>query len=56
MLTRILHNSRSLCTFMQQLELSLSEPQRQHVLNLADALLVCDGDHLFQPHDYKLPG
>jgi hypothetical protein len=44
MLTRILHNSRSLCTFMQQLELSLSEPQRQHVLNLADALLVCDGD------------
>ena len=29
---------------MQQLELSLSKPQRHHVLNLADALLVCDGD------------
>jgi hypothetical protein len=44
MLTRILHNSPSLCTFMQQLKLSLSEPQWRHVLNLADALLVCDGD------------
>lgn len=42
MLTRILHNSPSLCTFIEQLHLSLSEPQRQHVLNLADALLVCD--------------
>ncbi len=42
MLTRILHNSPSLCTFLEQLDLSLSQPQLQHVLNLADALLVCD--------------
>jgi len=42
MLTRILHNSPSLCTFVEQLDLSLSKPQRQHVINLVDALLVCD--------------
>src|SRR5512135_2764544 len=42
MLTRILHNSPSLCTFLEQLGLALSQPQLQHVLNLADALLVCD--------------
>lgn len=42
MLTRILHNSPSVCTFLDQLALSLSRPQLQHVLNLADALLVCD--------------
>ncbi len=42
MLTRILHNSPCLCTFIEQLGLSLSQPQLQHVLNLADALLVCD--------------
>lgn len=44
MLTRILHNSASLCTFIEQLHLSLSRPQQQHVLNMADALLVCDSD------------
>ncbi len=42
MLTRILHNSPKLCTFFEQLHLNLSKPQRQHILNLADALLVCD--------------
>lgn len=42
MLTRILHNSPSLCTFLEQLDLALSRPQFQHVLNLSDALLVCD--------------
>jgi Transposase DDE domain len=42
MLTRILHNSPSLCTFIEQLGLPLSQPQLQHVLNFADALLVCD--------------
>jgi hypothetical protein len=42
MLTRILHNSPKLCTFFDQLNLNLSQPQRQHFLNLADALLVCD--------------
>lgn len=42
MLTHILHNSPSLCTFIEQLGLRLSQPQLQHVRNLADALLVCD--------------
>jgi len=44
MLTRILHNSEKLCTFFDQLNLALSKPQRQHILNLADALLVCEDD------------
>lgn len=42
MLTRIVHNSPKLCTFVDQLELDLSKPQCQHKLNLADALLVCE--------------
>lgn len=41
MLTRILDNSEQLCTFIEQLELKLSQPQRQHITNMADALLVC---------------
>lgn len=44
MLTRILHNSPHLCAFLDQLHLDLSQPQRQHMLNLADALLVCEDD------------
>ena len=42
MLTRILHNSGPLCTFLDQLALDLYQPQAQHILNLADALLVCE--------------
>ncbi len=42
MLTHILHNSPSLCTFIEHLQLPLSQPQLQHVRNLADAVLVCD--------------
>lgn len=42
MLTRIVDNSEQLCTFFDQLELQLSKPQRQHLLNIADALLVCE--------------
>ena len=42
MLTRILHNSPNLGTFFEQLSLDLSKPQRQHILNMADALLVCE--------------
>lgn len=42
MLTHILHNSEHLCAFIDQLELTLSQPQRRHLLNLADALLVCE--------------
>lgn len=44
MLTRIVHNSAKLCTFINQLGLNLSKPQRQHILNLADALLVCEDE------------
>jgi hypothetical protein len=44
MLTRILHNSPDLCTFVDQLNLPLSQPQLRHVINMADALLVCDSD------------
>jgi hypothetical protein len=44
MLTRIVHNSPQLCAFLDQLHLSHTQPQRQHMLNLADALLVCEDD------------
>jgi DDE superfamily endonuclease len=44
MFTRILHNSERLCTFFDQLALQLYRPQRQHILNMADALLVCEDD------------
>lgn len=44
MLTRILHNSDSLQSFYNQLGLALTLPQRQHMLNMADALLVCEAD------------
>lgn len=40
MLTRIVHNSGQLSTFIDKLDLNLSKPQHQHILNLADALLV----------------
>ena len=42
MLTRILHNSEELCTFLNQLDIQLSRPQERHILNMADALLVCE--------------
>lgn len=42
MLTRIVHNSSQLCSFYDQLDVKLSQPQRRHLLNLADALLVCE--------------
>lgn len=44
MLTRIVHNSPKLCAYIDQLKLDLSKPQRQHILNLADALLVCEDE------------
>lgn len=44
MVTRILYNSKRLCAFFAQLELTLYKPQRQHILNMADALLVCEHD------------
>jgi len=42
MLSRIVHNSPSLCAFADPILSSLSQPQRRHFLNLADALLVCE--------------
>lgn len=42
MLTRILHNSDQLHSFFNELGLALHLPQRQHLLNMADALLVCE--------------
>jgi hypothetical protein len=42
MLTRILHSSPELCTFIDQLRLELNAPQLRHVTNVADALLVTD--------------
>jgi hypothetical protein len=42
MLTRILHHSEKLCTFLDQLDVKLSQPQHRHILNMADALLVCE--------------
>jgi len=44
MLTRIVHNSPKLCTFIDGLNIHLSKPQRQHLHNLADALLVCEDE------------
>lgn len=44
MLTRIIRNSTQLCTFVDQLDIRLSKPQRQHILNMADALLVCEDE------------
>lgn len=44
MLTRILHNSEPLQTYLDELGLALSLPQRQHILNMADALLVCESE------------
>jgi len=35
MLTRIVHNSEKLCTFVEQLGLDLSQPQWRHLRNMA---------------------
>jgi DDE superfamily endonuclease len=42
MLTRIVRPSPALQAFLQPLTAHLSQPQRQHLLELADALLVCE--------------
>lgn len=42
MLTRILYNSKELTNFIDQLKIDLYKPQQQHILNMADALLVCE--------------
>jgi DDE superfamily endonuclease len=42
MLTRIVQPSPALETFLGSLDLDLSQPQRAHLLQLVDGLLVCD--------------
>src|SRR5215470_10251514 len=42
MLTRIVRPSPALEAFLASLGLQLSAPQRQHLLRLADGLLVCE--------------
>ncbi len=42
MLPSIVQPSPSLCRFMEQLDLPLSEPQLRHLTGVVDALLVCD--------------
>jgi len=44
MLTRIVNNSDNLTSFVEGLLLDLSEPQKRHLLNLADGLLVCEDE------------
>lgn len=44
MLTRILHNSPDLCSFVNSLNLDFSKPQMRHMLNMADALLTCEDE------------
>ncbi len=43
MLTRIVHPSPALVTFCEMLGLPLTEPQKQHLINLADGILVTEG-------------
>jgi hypothetical protein len=42
MWTRLVRNSPNLCTFVDVLDLGFSKPQHQHLVNLADGLLVCE--------------
>ncbi len=43
MLTRIVHQSAQLVTFLNKLELPLTAPQKRHLTNLVDAILVTKG-------------
>jgi len=43
MLTHIIHQSPELVTFFESLELPLTEPQKRHLINLADGILVTEG-------------
>ena len=45
MLARILHSSPELCAFLDPLIESLSKPQRAHLRELCDAVLVCETEH-----------
>lgn len=45
MLARILHPSSQLCAFLDPLIQSLSKPQRAHLEELCDGVLVCESEH-----------
>lgn len=45
MLKRILHPSPQLCSFLEPLCESLSQPQKTHLQELCDGILVCETDH-----------
>ena len=42
---RIVHNSPKPCAFLNLLIESLSEPQRHHLRDLCNALLVCESEY-----------
>ena len=48
MLKTIIINSLALLTFIAALQISLSKPQRQHVLNMVDGLVVGEGSVVVQ--------
>ena len=43
MLTRIIHQSPQLVTFFENPKLPLIEPQKRHLINLADGIPVTEG-------------
>ena len=43
MLTRIIHQSPQLVTFFESLGLPLTKPQKRHLINLTDGILVTEG-------------
>jgi hypothetical protein len=43
MLTHIVHQSPDLVNFFESLGLPLTEPQKRHLINLADGILVTEG-------------
>lgn len=45
MLASITHPSPSLCTFIQQSNLPFSAPQLRHLINSADAVLMCETEN-----------
>ena len=47
MLTRIVHPSSDLVTFVESLGLPLTEPQKRHLINLANGILVAEDAEIF---------
>jgi len=45
LIKQIVHHSAKLIEFFVLLQLSLSKPQYRHVLNIADAAIVCEAPH-----------